>query len=108
MEQHEHIPTNEELMESLKQDGLKNCPDCGAKPGEKHNKDGCDVEKCSVCGMQRIGCRCKGHDKAFARWTGIWPGAGEALALKTDLNGLYIKGYYEALFIKPKAKKRFP
>lgn len=57
---------------------LKPCHDCGVEPFQMH-KDGCDVERCSVCGGQRLSCSCKGHDKAFARWTGIWPGVAEQL-----------------------------
>lgn len=64
---------------------LKNCHDCGAKPGETH-MPGCDTEQCSVCGRQKIGCNCEGHDPFFARWTGLWPGSAEAAEL-----GLYTK-----------------
>jgi len=83
---------------------LNNCHDCGAKPGKPHSV-GCDVERCSVCGKQRIaGCQCEGHDPAFARWTGLWPGEAEAKALGTDLNGLYLSGLYKLFLIKPTLK----
>jgi hypothetical protein len=84
---------------------LTNCHDCGARPGEVH-LDGCDVERCSVCGGQRIGCGCRGHDRRFARWTGIWPGLAEAEHLGLDLNGLYMTGAHKALFVKPKGGLR--
>lgn len=80
-----------------------NCHDCAAKPGHVHS-DNCDVERCSVCGGQRLGCGCKGHDKAFARWTGFWPGLLEAEALGINLNELYIQGYDKLFFVKPKRK----
>ena len=67
---------------------LKSCHDCGAVPGEIHSEN-CDVERCSVCGGQRLQCDvndCKDHDKQFAKWTGIWPGKAEADYLGLDLN----------------------
>ena len=79
-----------------------NCPDCNAAPGHKH-LDQCDVERCSVCGGQHFSCECEGHDKAFARWTGFWPGTLEAKALGLDnLNLLYVNDLHTLFFVKPK------
>jgi hypothetical protein len=80
---------------------LRKCHDCDAKPGEPHDA-GCDVERCSVCGGQRLQCHCRGHDKAFARWTGIWPGKAEADFLGLTLNDLYEQGKEKFFFVKPK------
>ena len=63
------------------------CHDCSAKPGQVHDF-GCDVERCSYCGGQRMCCGCEPHDGKFARWTGIWPGFAEALALGISINAI--------------------
>src|SRR5678815_2525340 len=36
---------------------MRNCHDCGAKPGELHSP-GCDTERCPRCGGQLISCDC--------------------------------------------------
>lgn len=51
---------------------LTACPDCGVLPGQLHH-DGCDVQRCSVCGQQRLSYDCDGHDPAMSVWTGEWP-----------------------------------
>jgi hypothetical protein len=79
---------------------LRNCPDCAVKPGQIH-KQSCDVERCSVCGGQRLMAYCEGHDQAFARWTGFWPGTLEAKELKLDLNEFYEQEYEQIFFVKP-------
>ena len=60
---------------------MKNCPDCGARVGEKH-KDGCEVERCPHCGGQALGC--VGFDPNDPRrepWMGKWPGEADLLVL---------------------------
>lgn len=82
---------------------LRNCPDCGVKPGQTHEA-GCDVERCSFCGGQVLmcdGCDDK-HDPFFARWTGFWPGKLEANELGIDLNEFYRQGYHLIFFVKPR------
>ena len=67
--------------ELLKQStNLPKCPKCGALPGCQH-KEGCTVERCSVCGKNKVLCQCEDHDKAFARWTGYLPGEFECKML---------------------------
>ena len=94
LEQREDVMTNE----------IRNCPDCNALPGQIH-MDNCDVERCSVCGGQRFLDDCENHNKAFARWTGIWPGAAEASYLGINLNDLYKQGIEQYLFVEPKQEE---
>ncbi len=58
------------------------CPDCGVQPGQPH-ADRCDVQRCSVCGTQRIRCQCGGHDPQKSAWAGDWPYA-RILTLSRD------------------------
>ncbi len=53
------------------------CPDCETGIGEPHEQ-GCDVERCTVCQIQRIQCGCNAHSGFQAAWSGWWPGEQEA------------------------------
>lgn len=49
------------------------CPDCGVDVGKLH-KDGCDVEKCPICGFQYFSCDCPDSaDSERQVWAGEWP-----------------------------------
>lgn len=94
---------------------MGNCPDCGVIPGQMHKKY-CDIEACSNCGEQRFSCGCsrRSHDRAFARWTGFFPGALECIGLgyftdpkpligiRPDYNRFYYEGLHKIFFVKPK------
>jgi len=84
---------------------LIRCHDCQVMPGKPH-LPGCDTERCSVCGGQRLQCDCKGHDPVFARWTGIWPGAAEADYLGMDLNEFARRGLHAVFHAKPRKRAR--
>ena len=55
---------------------MNECHDCGAHVGDLHAR-GCDVECCSYCGGQLIGCGCRVPEDDRMPWTGEWPGAAE-------------------------------
>lgn len=48
------------------------CPNCGAGNCESYLND-CDIERCSVCGSQKISCDCLDHDPQLSARTGEWP-----------------------------------
>lgn len=64
------------------------CPDCNVAPGEPHMA-GCDVERCSVCGWQKLSCHEHEEDRGrpgthipeSVPWTGEWPGKSECRKL---------------------------
>lgn len=97
------IEAEVERLKKTEKGLLHNCHDCNAKPGELH-VPGCDVERCSVCGGQRLQCNCRRHDPYFARWTGLWPGEAEAKYLGVDLNEFSIE-FSSVFFIKPRRDK---
>jgi len=70
----------------------RSCPDCAAAPGHTHDP-GCDVERCSVCGLQAIGCadHADEHDPSRTFWTGYWPGDETTRLFRIDQNQLALQ-----------------
>jgi hypothetical protein len=72
----------------VREDYPRHCYDCHAAPGELHAV-GCDVERCRLCGGQRIGCDCVyavnrlDVDEMEVTHPGIWEnGPTDAMAAK--------------------------
>lgn len=69
----DEFETNEEWHRAMTiQQKMGKCPDCECRYGDEH-RFGCDVERCSRCGQQRISCGCPNHDPQESRWMGVWP-----------------------------------
>jgi len=68
----------EDLWLDVKQ---TSCPDCGVKVHQTHLR-GCDIERCTKCGTQRISCLCKVKGKNREVWSGIFPGVKECYEQK--------------------------
>jgi len=55
----------------------QSCHDCGVKPGEIHEL-GCDVDICTICHKQVMGC----EHQIPGKWDGLWPGTAQCKELK--------------------------
>jgi hypothetical protein len=95
-----YIPPDQEWRYRQHERVLNVCPMCSVKPGEIHAPD-CTVTRCSVCGGAKHKCACAGHDPAFARWTGIWPGELESKFMGVREDTFYLLGYEKIFFVKP-------
>jgi hypothetical protein len=68
------------------------CPDCGAALDQPHNK-GCDVERCSSCGQQRISCHCENWDWPHDKWTGDWPIGRQRIVVVQSGSATYVRRF---------------
>lgn len=103
------LPNREVRTVQIRIHELVNCPGCGVAPGHIH-LPGCLAEICSHCGQVRKTCKSVEHDPAFSRWTGLFPGVAECLALglvqddgSPDMAAFIAKDLPEILFSKPQA-----
>lgn len=66
----------------------KSCSDCDAEPGQEHF-DGCDIERCTDCDLQRLSCECPDHeDYRKEIYSGV---AWERTLLLAEENNLFCK-----------------
>lgn len=82
----------------------EHCPDCDVMLGYIHI-GGCDIERCSACHMQRIGCDCNGfHDPHLVPWTGFFPNDLEAKRINVCINDyaamLMFSGWHKFMKMK--------
>lgn len=107
-----HLVFSKRFRKSLEQFGLilghaprdhwDFCPDCGCEVNEPHRNE-CDVERCSVCGTQRVSCGgCKGHDHRKSAWTREWPES------RTRIDALACERSREARLRGSKGGQEFP
>src|SRR4051794_25551827 len=73
------------------------CPACDCGAGQPH-RDGCEAERCSVCGCQRIAwAGCEGPDHLAGASTGEWPETGPTADEDEEPSTTEIEGIVDML-----------